>query len=404
MCFPKSETTINYPDPPAPPDVAQTATEVSEARQTIDPQQAELAYNILSSPEYGLGPTTQQFEDVRTGVFPQETAVRENLTQNILRQLQQPSGLQDQDYISQLNQMQGQQFPQAESLQQALFSRILGDLTSPTGISPDQQASIDAIRERQLGGASEAVRTQRNLGGTLFGGRTGRAEQRVGQEMRQGFAAEDVAREERTRGQALSQAGGLLASLQQQQEGQMTRAERERLNAIQGAIPLLQVLYPQVGITSPQFQSAVPSPNTALQTQQAYGANNYGIQSGIAQTQAAANAQRQSSLLQALGGTAGGLMSGIGAGIAVSSRLYKDNIKSSEIDSIQVLKDTDIVEYNYKPEISTSENRIGIIAEDVPEILATNDRKAFDMANAVGILLDVNKKLIDRVERLEKKE
>lgn len=93
--------------------------------------------------------------------------------------------------------------------------------------------------------------------------------------------------------------------------------------------------------------------------------------------------------------------SGMGSFAAMSSIKYKDNVRPSELDTIQVVKDTDIYEFNYKPELEDIKDRIGIIAEQAPEILTTDNRDKFDMYNAIGVLMDVNKKLIDRVEKLE---
>ena len=95
--------------------------------------------------------------------------------------------------------------------------------------------------------------------------------------------------------------------------------------------------------------------------------------------------------------------SGYTAAAGSSSIKYKENIKQSTVDSIQVLKDTDLYEFNYKPELNDSKDRIGIIAEEAPEILTVDNRDKFDMYNALGVLMDSSKKIINRLEKLEDK-
>ena len=222
------------PDPPPPVKPQETAQDVLEAQIATNPAAAESAFNVLTNPQFGLGPTTQAFEDVRRDVFPEETAVRSQLLQN-----------------------------------------ILGNLISPTGASPEQQASVEAIRSRESGRLSRNIQQSANLGGGLFGGRRQQREDRAQGELSQAFASEDIARD-----------------------------ERNRLNSIQAALPALQILFPELGLVPPQFQSPVASGNAALQV----AGQGRGQDISAQQTARARQSALQSSLFGGLGTAFGGFL------------------------------------------------------------------------------------------------
>lgn len=145
-------------DPPPQKTPAEIAREQVSAQVESIPRAAELNFDVLTNPEFGLLPTTQAFEDVRQQVFPNENAVRTQLVQNILQQL-----------------------------------------TSPTGITSDQQQAIDTRRGQAQDKVTTALRTRANLGGGLFGGRAQNTEQKAVQDLQNQFVEEDVNREERSR-------------------------------------------------------------------------------------------------------------------------------------------------------------------------------------------------------------
>lgn len=176
---------------PETPNPTVQAGQISAARDQYDPRDAQRLFEIFSNPQYGAGAFTAEQQRIRRDLFPQEEAVRNQLSQ-----------------------------------------RILANLQSPTGISPEQQLAIDARRGLAQGELQKALRERANLGGGLYGGRSIQEEQRAVSELQNQFAEEDIGRE-----------------------------ERSRLNAIQGAIPYLQLLFPQAGISAPQFQSSVQDPN-----------------------------------------------------------------------------------------------------------------------------------------------
>jgi hypothetical protein len=71
-----------------------------------------------------------------------------------------------------------------------------------------------------------------------------------------------------------------------------------------------------------------------------------------------------------------------------SSREYKDNIKGLKIeDAIDTLQGLNPVTFSYK--LSSEENHVGFVAEDVPELIATKDRKGLSPMDIVAVLTKV---------------
>jgi hypothetical protein len=147
--------------PPAPPQpvdpVAQANANVQAQIQAL-PQAAQVQFDILQNPEFGLLAQTQLGSDVREQVFGGEADVKNQLIENVLAQLQ-----------------------------------------SPTALTQEQQAAIDSRRRVATGGVQEALRNRANLGGGLFGGRAQATEQRAVQDLMNQFVEEDVTRQERNR-------------------------------------------------------------------------------------------------------------------------------------------------------------------------------------------------------------
>lgn len=207
---PKSEA----PAPVASPQ--QQASDINAAQAQYDPLAAQRSFDIYTNPNYGAGALTRYNEQQRSEIFPNETATRNQLVQNILANLQ-----------------------------------------SPTGITPGQQQAITARRGDAQTNLVQALRDRANLGGNLYGGRSALDEGRAVGDLQNQFAEEDINRESQARQQAVS-----------------------------NAIPILQLLYPDVNISSPQFQSVVQSPeayssslinqrnqNMQYQQQQGQGSN-----------------------------------------------------------------------------------------------------------------------------------
>lgn len=86
----------------------------------------------------------------------------------------------------------------------------------------------------------------------------------------------------------------------------------------------------------------------------------------------------------------------------VSSRKYKSNIKNLEIDTLDILKKTNIKQYNLNSDLDAGikKTKYGVILEDTPEVLHEGD--AIDIYGMVSILWDVVKKQQSQIEELTK--
>ncbi len=73
-----------------------------------------------------------------------------------------------------------------------------------------------------------------------------------------------------------------------------------------------------------------------------------------------------------------------------SSRELKDNIVDLNLEeAVTALEELDPVKYNYKTDLE--EDRLGFIAEDVPELVASNDRKGVSSMDIVAVLTRIVK-------------
>lgn len=167
---------------------------------------------------------------------------------------------------------------ETQAKDQAL-NNLLQNLISPTGISPEQQAALDSRRALAQDQLVKSMRERANLGGGLYGGNSIQNESRAVGELQSGFAESDIARE-----------------------------ERARLNALQGLVPYLQMLYPQANISPANFISPVASGDNALNS----AINQRGQDMSYAAQQEANQNALYSSLFQGLGSAAGGWLGGVG--------------------------------------------------------------------------------------------
>lgn len=159
-------------DPPARVDPQAEAEANLRAQIATMGQAAQNQYNIASNPNYGQEAWTRLGEQTRQNVFPHETEVRNQLVQNILKQL-----------------------------------------TSPTGLSAEQQAATDSIRGKAQGNLTDSMRTRANLGGGLYGGRSAAAEGQAVGDLQNQFAQEDITMQERNRLNNSQLAMGILQML-----------------------------------------------------------------------------------------------------------------------------------------------------------------------------------------------
>ena len=142
-----------------------------------------------------------------------------------------------QQYAPEYQKLQQQMYPQQTQLVEALSGQALQRMGNKFGYSAEEQAALDASRQRAREQAQENLRSQANLGGSLFGGRSQLAENRAMNELEQAFALEDINRQLQASQQALSY-----------------------------ATPVLQIQYPQVSgykeSTPNYWQSVTPDANT----------------------------------------------------------------------------------------------------------------------------------------------
>ncbi len=84
-----------------------------------------------------------------------------------------------------------------------------------------------------------------------------------------------------------------------------------------------------------------------------------------------------------------------------SSREYKDNIQALSAESaIQTLNNLNPVTFTYKS--MPDQGHVGFIAEDVPDLVALNGRKAIDPVNIIGILTKVVQEKSQVIEKQQK--
>jgi hypothetical protein len=71
-----------------------------------------------------------------------------------------------------------------------------------------------------------------------------------------------------------------------------------------------------------------------------------------------------------------------------SSREYKDNIEGLKVeDAMETLQGLNPVTFSYK--VSPEENHVGFVAEEVPDLVSTKDRKGLSPMDIVAVLTKV---------------
>ena len=179
---------------PPPPSVSDTAQQSLSAQLQYNPQLT--AQQVQLQGQYGPQLAQQQYEQAATSA-PLYRALLES------------------------------QYPALQPFSQ----QVTQQFQSPTGYSPQQQASLDAIRNREQDRGLRGIRESSNVGGTLYGGRRQQREQDYLTQQGQAYTAQDI-------------------GFQQQQQQQN----------LQNLVALLQISNPQVQQPNvPQYgQSVVP--------------------------------------------------------------------------------------------------------------------------------------------------
>jgi len=91
-----------------------------------------------------------------------------------------------------------------------------------------------------------------------------------------------------------------------------------------------------------------------------------------------------------------------GAWINASSREYKKDIKDLTADeAVDTLKGLNPVKFSYKA--GSDEHHVGFIAEDVPELIATKDKKGMSSMDVVAVLTKVVQEQQKTIAELSRK-
>lgn len=83
-----------------------------------------------------------------------------------------------------------------------------------------------------------------------------------------------------------------------------------------------------------------------------------------------------------------------------SAREKKENIRFCYRDPLSIIMDTQIYDFNYKDDKS-KKPKVGIIADEAPELLVTTERDGMDTGNTIGVLLLAVQHLVAKVTELE---
>lgn len=112
------------------------------------------------------------------------------------------------------------------------------------------------------------------------------------------------------------------------------------------------------------------------------------------------NIQQQQGILGPLIGAAGQA----GAGYLMSSEKVKENIRDYK-KGLDILKNIDVKQYDYKEEYGGEKDRVGVIAEKMPKEITANLGRILnvDLYGLLGIAINAIKELNDKVEELEAK-
>ena len=85
-----------------------------------------------------------------------------------------------------------------------------------------------------------------------------------------------------------------------------------------------------------------------------------------------------------------------------SSRKRKENIESLTVeDALAALAQLEPVQFNYRSD--DSESYVGFIAEDVPALVANNDRESLSTMDIVAVLTKVIQEQQARIDALERR-
>lgn len=87
-----------------------------------------------------------------------------------------------------------------------------------------------------------------------------------------------------------------------------------------------------------------------------------------------------------------------------SSKTFKKEIEEFDYTTTyDMLKNSKLYTWKYKNEDDNIRKHIGLIAEEAPEEIVTTDGKHLDTISYLGVLTGAIRTLIEKVEKMEKK-
>ena len=138
------------------------------------------------------------------------------------------------------------------------------------------------------------------------------------------------------------------------------------------------------------------TPNSVMK----YNAQNYGNYSNAYANMYNTNSQMQQFQDNRFDQYLNSGIGGVSQAMMLSSFDFKNNIRENDIDSVELVKSLNIVDFEYK---GSDKKQIGIIIEESPDLLKSKDEKHIDTVNLFGVLTDALQKTIKKVEALEAK-
>lgn len=209
-----------------------TKTSIQQAPTTPAPSAAESARDIYQA---------------RLQYDPSVAAMEMGLAQQYYPQQAQLAAALYGQYAPQIAQTQQalrqQVMPEQQRLIDVMTQQAIERMESPYAYTPEEQEAITGIRGRAEEELTRAMRTRANIGGGLFGGRAAGMEERAISEMQQAFAGEDIGR--------------------RLQAGQYAQ---------QAALPIAQIMYPQMQYPGMPPTQQVPQVSAVPSADQLYAA------------------------------------------------------------------------------------------------------------------------------------
>ena len=176
---------------------------------------------IIQAPPPPVGETSAQLAQSQLQYNPRLTAQQVALQQQYAPQLAQSEYNIQAKYGPMYRALYESMFPTQTQGLETVSRQGLERFQNPQGLTAEQQAAQDAIRNRAQERMLRGIRTQANIGGTLYGGNRERREVEAASELANRYAMQDIALQDQRRREALAEivTGGQVMFPQVQQPG-----------------------------------------------------------------------------------------------------------------------------------------------------------------------------------------